>query len=365
PNKFPMGNRLNIQPGISYPFNRPYFYIDPRLQFAFTKYDIGHIDNGTSTNPSRALPIFDIHSGLYFDRNLMIFNRSFRQTLEPQVYYTYVPYRNQNEIPIFDTTVNTLNYDQLFMYNRFSGLDRIADANQISAGITTRFVDQQSGIEKIRVGVGQIFYFENRRVTLCDDPAVCNDVPNLAENRRNRSPLSGVFTYSLNPRWNATATTIWNPYTSKVDNQTVTLQYERDPKRVINLAYTFLRNGDSYTNTPGNPTNNSANNLSQTDLSAAWPVIYDWSAVARWTENWNHNHFQNILYGLQYDSCCWAVRFVTGRAFTNLNSSNNPQYNTQFYIQFALKGLGNLGNDPTSLLSNSIAGYQSNFGQDF
>ncbi|HLB58376.1 MAG TPA: LPS-assembly protein LptD, partial [Gammaproteobacteria bacterium] len=253
PNKFPMGNRLNVQPGIGYPFNRPYFYIDPRLQFAFTKYDIGHIDNGTSSNPSRALPIFDIHSGLYFDRNLMIFARSFRQTLEPQIYYTYVPYRNQNNIPIFDTTVNTLNYDQLFMYNRFSGLDRIADANQISAGVTTRFIDQQSGLEKVRAGLGQIFYFKNRRVTLCYDPVICNPLPVLAENRRNRSPLSGMLTYNLNPNWSATATTIWNSYTDQLDNQTVTLQYERDPKRVINVAYSFVRNGDTFATTPGNP----------------------------------------------------------------------------------------------------------------
>jgi len=106
--------------------------------------------------------------------------------------------------------------------------------------------------------------------------------------------------------------------------------------------------------------------LKVTDVSAAWPVMYNVSAVGRWSQNWNHAHLQNLLYGLQYDTCCWAVRLIGGRAFTGIdpNQDNKPQYSNEFYIQFSLKGLGNIqSGNPNGSLSN-IAGYDARFGQE-
>ncbi|MEO8401161.1 MAG: LPS assembly protein LptD [Gammaproteobacteria bacterium] len=361
----PIGNRLNIQPGVMLPFNRPYFFIIPRLQFALTKYELQQVTPGNPSGPSRALPIFDISSGLNFDRDIQFFHQNFRQTLEPQLYYTYIPFKDQSDIPIFDTTLNTLTYDELFMYNRFSGLDRIGDANQIAYGFTTRLIDQQSGYEKLRAGVGQIIYFRNRDVTLCGNSTTCNtNYPgNSPSNTYNKSPLSGMLTYSVNPAWNLTGNSIWDPQKNAFNNQSITLHYEPDARKIINMGYGYVRGGDIQVN---DAPNSDVSNLKQTDLSFAWPLTRDWSTVGRWTQNWNHHRFQNLLYGLQYDSCCWAVRFVTGRAFASLNPSNTYKYNTQFFIQFALKGLGNYGNaDPSQLLSSSVSGYQSNFGQDY
>ncbi len=369
----PIGTRLSVQPGLALPLSYPSFYLIPQVQFAATQYELKDITVGNPTQPSRTLPIFDVHAGVYFDKNTSLFHTAYRQTLEPQLYYTYVPYRDQNTIPIFDTTENTLTYDELFTYNRFSGLDRIGDANQISVGITTRLIDQQSGLEKVHLGIGQIFYFENRRVTLCSNDSVnlpCNTTNSAFENPENtqdRSPLAGVISYAINPLWNVTGNSIWNPQTNKLDNQSILLHYQRDSLRIVNLGYTFIRDGDQLVTSSlaALPTGGS-NNLSQTDASFSWPVSQNWSTVGRWTQNWNRGHFQNLLYGLQYDSCCWAVRFVTGRAFTNLTPNNTYQYNTQFFIQFALKGLGNVGTgDPSQLLSNSVSGYQTQFGQDF
>jgi LPS-assembly protein len=314
-------------------------------------------------------------TGLFFDRDMNFFHYSLRQTLEPRAYYTYVPFRDQNNLPVFDTTVNTLTYDQLFTYNRFSSIDRINDANQVALGLTTRFIDQQSGYEKIRIGVGQIFYFEDREVTLCNSASECADYPGSPDDTRNRSPLSGVLQYNLTPHWTATANTIWNSDTREVDNQTFTLNYARDTKHTAALAYTYVRNGDTQAD---EPVGSSANNLSQTDFSALWPLSRDWSSIVRWTENWNRQRFQNLYYGLQYDSCCWAVRFVAGRAFTSVTLNNTYQYDTQFYIQFALKGLGSIGTggniDPegniiagslASTLNSGVTAYQPEFGQDF
>jgi LPS-assembly protein len=364
--KNPIGDRINVQPIISRPIILPYFTLSPRLQYAMTKYAIGRIANNQSSTPSRMLPIFDINSTLSFDRSIQFFGHSLTQTLEPQVYYTYIPFRDQNQLPVFDTTLNQLTYDQLFTYNRFSGIDRIGDTNQLAAGVITRFIDQESGFEKMRAGVGQIYYFKNRDVTLCTTPG-CSDVPAYPNfNKRNRSPITGILTYHLNPVWSLEGNTIWDPLakTQKLTNQTATLHYQPDARRIINLGYTFVLGGDQQFPTPNN--NNASNNLSQTDLSVAWPLTRDWSGVARWTENLNRHNFQNLLFGLQYDSCCWAVRVVAGKEFVGVQPNNTLQYNPLIFVQFALKGLGNFGTgDPTQLLMSSVSGYHNQFGQDF
>ncbi|MDA8561522.1 LPS assembly protein LptD [Gammaproteobacteria bacterium] len=360
-----IGNRINIQPGISLPIYHPSYYINPRLQLAMTNYNLSNISNYSNRNQNRVLPIFDISSGLYFDRNISLFNHKLRQTLEPKMYYTYVPYKNQNKIPNFDTTINTLTYDQLFIFNRFSGLDRIGDANQISLGITTRFMDLHSGVEKISAGIGQIIYFKDRRVTLCETQNACEKNIESPENTNSLSPLSAVFSYKLNPFWNATSYTIWDPQEKEFNNQTFTLQYVKDIQRAISFSYSYVRNGDLNPN-PEVKIGSSAVNLSQTDLSFTWPITQDLSTVARWTENWNRSRFQNLLYGLQYDTCCWAVRIVAGRTFNSLTANNTYKYNTEFYIQFALKGLGNFGTgNPGQILNNVNIGNQTTFGQDY
>lgn len=369
--KFPVGDRLNTQPGISRPFNWPFLSITPRLQFAMTKYDLGDVNDPNPKGPSRTLPIFDLNSSLYFDRNVSFLKTAYRQTLEPQIYYVYIPFRQQDQLPVFDTTVNTLTYDELFMYNRFSGIDRINDANQVAVGISSRFIDEQTGAEKIKMAAGEIFYFKKREVTLCtsaSDPLCQNatDVPGNPDNSNNRSPLTGLLSYTVNPSWSATANTIWNPKTSRVDNQSAGLHYqEPGTQKIVNLGYNFVRNGDVLY---PDELNSVEANLSSTDMSFNWPLLRDWSVIGRWTQNWNHHHLQNLLYGLQYDACCWAARFVAGRAFTNLNLNNTFQYNTQFYVQFALKGLGTTpitGGDPSQVLTTNISGYVNNFGRDF
>lgn len=362
--KLPMGTRFHVQPGIGRPINLPYFYFTPRVQFAMTQYEVSLVTN-TPKTPSRTIPIFDVNSGFYFDRDTSWFGQPFKQTLEPQIYYTFIPFKDQTNLPLFDTTLNTLTYDQLFTYNRFSGLDRIGDANQISLGVTTRYIDPSSGFEKIAAGIGEIYYFKKRNVTLCTNPDNCVPYENDPNNRSIHSPLSGTLKYSVNPDWNATANSIWNNKTTQLDNQNITLQYKPSDRKIINLGYNFVRAGDLPL--PWSPPGTPATNLSQTDVSFSWPITRDWGLLGRWTENWNQKHLQNLLSGLQYDSCCWAVRLVAGRTFVALRPSNTFQYDKQFYVEFSLKGLGNYGpgGDASALLTSSIAGYQSNFGRDY
>jgi LPS-assembly protein len=363
--KTPVGKRLHTQPGISLPLNWPALYITPRAQMALTKYELGDVSNLMSKNTGRALPLLDLSTGMYFDRDFSFFGKETRQTLEPQLYYLYVPYHNQSQIPVLDTTTNTLTYDQLFVSNRFSGLDRIGDANQVSLGLTTRFIDRNTGFERIRAGLAEIIYFKKRQVTICtiDNPN-CLDASTLRDNQLRRSPLVGVINYQFNPKWTLTGNSIWNTQLNQMDNQSVALQYHPDGVRLINLGYNFVRNGDIQQNLA--PTSN-GNNLKQLDISFAWPIAKNWSTIGRWTKSVNEGHFQNLIYGIQYDSCCWAARFVGGRTFTNLDViTGTPQYDNQVYFQFALRGLGNFGSgDPTQYVSSNIGGYNTNFGQDF
>ncbi|TAK73370.1 MAG: LPS-assembly protein LptD [Gammaproteobacteria bacterium] len=362
----PIGNRINVQPGFNLPLYWPYFYMNPRFQVALTDYNLQQVsDTDTPASIHRAVPIFDVATGLSLYRNINLFGQGFQQTLEPQIYYTYIPYRDQSDIPIFDTNVTTLTYDQLFNYNRFSGLDRIGDANQISAGLTTRLIDRETGLEKVRAAIGEIVYFADRRVTLCNSASECSDYPGNPVNSQRLSPASGTLDYHVNPVWKVSGNAIWNPTTKQVDNSTIGLNYQPDPLRAINLGYGFARNGDPFSGVSTG--NTSDNNLKLTDFSFSWPLTRDISSVGRWSHDWNTNHFQDLIYGVQYDACCWAVRIVASRTFVGVDPSNNNTllYDSGFYIQFALKGLGNVGSgDPTSLLS-TIGGYNTQFGQEY
>lgn len=360
----PVGTRLHIQPGISLPWYSTCFYITPRLQIALTQYALRQTkDTNAPVSERRYLPIFDVVSGLSLTREINFFGQSYEQTLEPQIYYTYIPYRNQASIPIFDTAVNMLTYDQIFNYNRFSGLDRIGDANQVGIGVTSRLIDRESGIEKARIGLGNIIYFnDRRRVTLCNDSS-CSDNPATPSNHWSISPVSGLLNYNVVPHWNFAANVIWNPISKQLDNSTLTLHYQTDNSHILNFgiryAYSDVLSGVS--------TTNSINNLKITDVSFVWPLLRDVTMVGRWSHDWNQQHLQNLLFGLQYDTCCWTVRLVGGRTFVGLDpqKNNSPQYNTEGYIEIALKGLGNISSGNPSGLLSSITGYNTQFGQEF
>ncbi len=360
----PIGNRLHLQPGVSLPIYAPSYFINPRVQFALTDYNLYQTTPTATPNVHhRALPIVDVASGLAYSRDMSLFRHGFEQTLEPQVYYTYIPYRNQSSIPVFDTTTNTLYYDQLFNYNRFTNIDRIGDANQVSVGVATRLIDRESGLQKVFFGVGDIVYFENRKVTLCNSKAVCTDYPGNPDNHRRLSSISSTLTYAVHPYWTAGAYNLWNPITKQLDNSSLSLHFQPGANRIVNLGFSYARGGDilSSIETPS-----PSDNLKVTDVSISWPLTETVTTLMRYSQNWNRRHLQNLLIGLQYDTCCFAIRLVGAKTYLPPNPTNNNKlaYRNEFYIQFSLKGLGNVGRDPTDVLARSIAGYSSQFGQE-
>lgn len=371
----PVGQRAHIQPGISLPLSTSYGFITPRIQLALSEYTLHQTsDTDTPTTINRALPIIDVATGATLERNISVGTRTFRQTLEPLLYYTYIPYRRQFTIPLFDTSVNTPIYDQLFNYNRFSGLDRIGDANQLGFGVSTRIFDGYTGIEKMRFGIGDIVYFKNRSVTLCENPAVCNDYPEAHTNQQLFSPVTATLDYHLATSWNVIGNTAWDPVTKHINNASVSFHYQPDSERIINLGLNYIgRTGLAYfkmvpeqdNDAIGKPIPLPFEALKVTDFSFAWPITAHVSNIGRLSHDWASNHLQNALYGIQYDTCCVTIRLVANRTFLGVdpNRNNLPRYDHQFYIQLSLKGLGNVGNGNPQSLLNNITGYtNSHFG---
>ncbi|MFU1921469.1 LPS-assembly protein LptD, partial [Klebsiella pneumoniae] len=168
-------DRMHLEPGMSLPMTRSWGYVTPTLKYLYTKYDLdldsqgktglNKRDESFDSNQDRSLPLVKVDSGLYFDRDTTFAGTPFRQTLEPRAMYLYVPYKDQDSLPVFDTSEPSFSYDSLWRENRFTGKDRIGDANQLSLGVTSRFIEE-NGFERASISAGQIYYFRDRRVQL-------------------------------------------------------------------------------------------------------------------------------------------------------------------------------------------------------
>ncbi len=348
------GSRISVRPAASLPLIWPFAYLTPRVQLQMTSYRSHNIAN---KHENIAIPIVDVKSGLYFDRAVNIFHHKYQQTLEPVIYYLYIPYRDQDDFPIYDTAYQSFSYNFMFQNNRFSGIDRIGDTNQATLGVTTRFIDSSSGDQKASASIGEIFYLHRRKVKLCEPGSVCA----LSDSdKQNRSPIAADVTYNFNPHWSANAGLTWNTYLTNFNNQNISVQYKPDQSHVVNFGYDYVHGGDILT---GTPKESPKNNLQQTNISAYWKLNKRWNLMGRWNYNWSHGHAQTFFYGIDYESCCWAVRLIGARTFTGLGVDNQNKFDNTYYIQFLLKGLGNIGSgDPGGFLSQSINGYVDQFG---
>ena len=316
--------REDLMPSIAENLGGGAWYLTPKLRYEATHYGIDSFDGNPGYTLNRTAPIFTLDSGLTFERTLGK-NGWLTQTLEPRAYYLYVPYRDQSNIPIFDTYQPPLTMDQLFSTNRFVGLDRLGDANQISLGLTSRFIDDRTGNQLFSLALGQAFYFRNRDVTL----------PGQAPETTARSDYVGEATANLGHHIYASITGDYNPYAHDFDQGYVALQYQPGTYKLVNLGYLY-RQGQ----------------LDQTNISFAWPIAGNWSAVGRWNYSILDHQTVEVMAGLQYDSCCWRFRIVQ-RRFATLNG----QGSYALYLELQLKGLGSLGNRLSDFLHDEIYGY--------
>ncbi len=332
------GQRIDLEPAVSLPWTSIAAFVTPRIALRYTRYNLtDNLTTAMDKTPTRTAPVISLDSGLFFEREMSWGRNAYIHTLEPRAFYLYIPERNQAGLPVFDSSLRTFNMWQLFAYDRFAGADRLGDANQLSMALTSRFINQQTGREALRVSLGQIQYFRDRDVT----------INNTGTDTRSRSDLVAELTASLAKEWTLRGEMQWDPYENRSNMSAVRLQYRGDKGRLLNIAHRYRR--DNVTNLEG---------LEQLDISARVPINKQWSIVGRWYRSLKEDQTLETLAGIEYNSCCWATRLLI-RDY--VNNAFDDDRNLAIFFQVELKGLGNLGQKTDALLERSILGYGSGF----
>lgn len=323
------GQRVLIYPSISYPISNNFSFITPKLGYHYTRYKL--TDNFTGDNQlSRGLPIFSLDSGLFFEREFEYKLRPYRQTLEPRLYYVHIPFRDQSQFPKFSTSESDFNFAQIFTENQFVGGDRVNDANQLTAALTSRFIENETGIERLRAAIGQRYYFDTQQVTLDNPPreGLTSDI---------LAALSG----QLSSKWSLDVAIQYNPDLNRTEKMSAGARYNPSHGKVINLAYR------TRTATAALP-----DPIHQIDISGQWPITSRWYGLGRMNYSLRDRKVVEGLAGLEYNKDCWALRLVAHRL-----SIAEQQVSTSFFVQLELNGLSRLGNNPLEALKQNIPGY--------
>ena len=331
------GQRIDVEPVVSLPWRSSAAFIEPRVALRHTQYELDdkNLAADADDSISRTLPIVSLDSGLFFDRDMTMGSSNYTHTLEPRAFYLYVPEENQDDIPDFDSGDRTFNMNQLFSYNRFSGRDRIGDANQMTLALTSRIISQETGREKFRFTFGQIQYFSDREVNLSSSTA--------AQTRSN-SDMVVEMVASIAEEWTLRSEVQWDAYSYNSNMSNLQLRYQSDNGKLLNFAHRYRR--DDVTSLEG---------LEQVDISTRLPIGKKWSVVGRWYHSLKYNQTVEGLAGVEYQSCCWSSRLVVRNY---VNDVSDDDRNLAIFFQIELKGLGMFGQKSDSLLESSILGYR-------
>ena len=363
------GYRYNFSPSVDLYLAKAWGYIDPRITATQTFYDLQNpIINAANPNLSqkpsmqRNVPIFDIDSGLYFDRNISFDKTSFIQTLEPRLFYLYSPFVQQDDFPNFDSSLNPAStFDQLFNINRFQGFDRYGDANQITLALTSRFINSATGSDVVDLDIGQIVYFQNRQVTVPGPNGQPPSTNQLAQNKDSVSPLVGQVNWQFMNHWTLTGNLAYDTLRNDLKNSNSSLIYSTGKNQYLSAGFTYLKDGE----TEGNNTVD----LEQINLGLVWPIGVHWHTIGGVVYNISRQFPQTYIYGLQYNNCCWAVRLLNSKRFIGFKSANgtDPLYDPGIFLQFVLTGLTSQGigqgnGSPGTLMQYALPGYNDTFG---
>lgn len=327
--KVVQGNRFVVLPQVSFPWVRPGYFITPKLMLHATKYDLEN-NVGADGKPApnqidRAVPTFSLDSGLMFERPGKLFGMTGTQTLEPRLFYVRTPFRDQGDIPNFDTALMGFNYAQLFTENRYVGADRVSDANQLTAAVVTRFIES-NGAERLRVAVGSRYYFSNPQVTLTPSEA------------RNQSRSDALFAAGgrISDQWSFDTGVQYDAQGHSLYSSNAGLQWSPAPMKVLNVEYRYQR--DSFRNA---------------DLSGQWPLSARWYGVGRVSYSLRDKKLLESLIGLEYKADCWVFRMGAQRFVTAAQTTSTP-----VFFQIELNGLSRLGfGNPLETFNKSIPGY--------
>lgn len=346
----PGGSRFDFKPYISLPLEGSSWFLKPKLAWRYTAYRLDGTEQERADeyfarhnllaapgqfredNPTRSVPITSVDAGLFFDREAVIRGDRYLHTLEPRLYYLRVPYEDQSGIPIFDTSPLTFSWGQLFRDNRFGGADRQSDANQLTAAVTTRLIGEDDGRERLSISLGQIKYFDASRVVM----------PGEALVEQGKSAWVAETTVAPSDRWNISAAYQWDPKYRGTNLASLRARYLIGDQGIVNIGYRYRRNAIDRTDL-----------FKQADFSFLYPVNPNWSVVGRYYYSLLDHKPLEQLAGVQWESCCLAVRVLARRYLRN----RTGELNNSLQVEFELKGLGSAGQDTRRILRRAILGY--------
>lgn len=320
------GQRIHITPELRRQFSNSYAYITPSLRLWNTYYQLEDQLVGAQDNPSYSVPVLSIDSGLTLERTR---NQGGIQTLEPRLFALYAPHENQDDAPLFDTTALDFSYDALFRDNRFSGRDRIGDAQQLSLGLTSRLYNSR-GFEQGSLSLAQAFYFDDRKVTLSG-----------SDETEKRSDFALQANWNVNRKLRLTLDSALAASDLDLNESNLHLRYKSDLDHRFYARYRYEKDVRE-----------------QSDIHLLWPLASKWSFVGRWQHDYLEKQDLESVIGVEYDSCCWSVQLVGRRWIVDTDEHNNG-----VFLRFTLKGLGALGSSSAGFL-NDITGFEERDDQD-
>ena len=336
---FVKGQRAYAYPSLSLPLQTTYGFLTPKLGLHLSRYQldslsgglrdsIGNEPAGGYLDSTRSLPIFSLDAGVYLERDWHLGNTALLHILEPRAYYVNIPHKDQTRIPVFDSGQQDISLGQLFSENQFSGVDRINDANQLTVGITNRFINADKGIERLQLTLAQRFYFRDQSVTL----------PGGTARATNSSDILASASAPINSRLRLNAGLRYASAHHLIAQANLGGSYDGGPGKRINADYRY--------------TDKLYGALKSVDLSFQWPLQPQWYAVGRANYAFVENRLAEGLLGFEYNPGCWSLRGVVQQLATNTNTAT-----TAFFLQLELRGLTQLGPNPLDVLKRNISGY--------
>ena len=324
------GRRFTLYPQISLPLQTEVLSVTPKIGLHTTRYNLERQAAGTPSQITRSLPILSVDSGVTFERDIDWLGTALTQTLEPRLYYLYVPVRDQSQIPVFDSAVTGFDFAQIFGENRYGGGDRISDANQATVMLTSRLLDPLTGAETIRAAFGQRFYFSTQHVGL----------PGEVLRSDRQTDFLGSFSGRILPKTYVDVGLQYNPRLNQMERINVGGRYQPEAGKVFNAGYRYTRDQLGQLG------------LGQIDISGQWPIFGGWHAVGRFNYSTKDRRMIESVAGLEYDGGCWVGRVVMQRLATQTQQSN-----TALFFQLELNGFARVGSNPLDILKRNVPGY--------
>jgi LPS-assembly protein len=318
------GLRVHIRPEASLPIRNRGFFLTPKLALDHTTYSLRDEDDDAESSPSRTAPIGSVDLGALFERYTGD-NDGYIVTLEPRALYTYIPFREQNSLPVFDTIRPDFNLIQLFRQNRFIGYDRLGDTNQLSVGISSRVLSAEDGRELLTATIGQTLFFDGGEVVL----------PGEIFTDENSTDYIAELGINVWEKWGLDFRYQYDSDTNETSKTSMRVRYQPGPRKAFNVAYRYARES-----------------LEQTDFSVAWPIAENWNAIGRYNYSIQDSEALDKFAGVEYNSCCWAISLLARSTV----SRNSDISNSSISLQFVLKGFSNIGTKAATELEHDILG---------